>query len=175
MRSFDILHTREVPLHRGGVHLLAVVEEYALAQSKGIGQEVWGDIPCRGHTRDGLRLLIQVDQALCRGGQDGGDQVDGIAVRVEPCSIAACGKTQCPTPLGLARTGCDLADESAGHGASQGTTCGGQEGTTGEVRGYRRTRDVYHLCIFFTKSQKHPHPVHLPVRESTKYPSNYAW
>src|SRR5262249_32505896 len=70
-------------------------------------------------------------------------------------------KTQCPAPLGLARTSCHLADEPAGHGASQGTTCSGQEGTTGEARGYRLTRDVYHLCISFSKSQKHPHPVHI--------------
>jgi hypothetical protein len=33
-------------------------------------------------------LPIEIDQALRRGGQKGGDKEDGIAVQVEPGSVA---------------------------------------------------------------------------------------
>src|SRR5215510_13292807 len=77
-------------------------------------------------------------------------------MRVEPSSITACGKTQRPTPLGLAHLGCGLADESTGYGASQDASCGRQEGPTGEGRGYRLTRDVDHCCISFTEGSETP-------------------
>ena len=80
-----------------------------------------------------------------------------------------------PTALGMVCLGCGLADESTRHGPSQGAACGSQKGPTGEVRGYQLTRDMHHRCISFTKGQKHPRSAPVPVGESTKYPSKYAW
>ena len=97
-------------------------------------------------------MSIEVNQPLRRSGQEGGDQVDGITVWVEPGSIAACGKTQRPTPLGMARTGCGLADEATRHGASQGASGGGQEGPPGEARGHPFPRAIRALDPFRLKA-----------------------
>ena len=59
-----IFHAREIPLHRGGIHLTAVVEQHAFAQLKGVSQQVSGGLPLAGNTRYWLGFEVQVEQTL---------------------------------------------------------------------------------------------------------------
>jgi hypothetical protein len=106
-------------------------------------------------------LPIEVDQALRPGGQEGRNGVDGIVVRVASGSFAAYGKTQRPTPLGLVRPGCGLADKPTRHGARQGAACGGEEGLAGGARkfssrGADARKSFWNACPFALSIQSAP-------------------
>src|SRR5215831_8153639 len=132
MPNFRILHALKIPFHGFGIDLTTIMEEHPFAQSEGISEQVWRDVPLCGNTRHRLRLGIEVEEALSSRGEWVGHEVHNIAVRVETGSVTTRGKAQGPTTLRMALARLGLANESEGRRASECTACGCQEGTPGK-------------------------------------------
>ena len=69
MANFGILDALEIPFHRLGVHLPAIMEEHPFTQFERIGQQVWRDVPLLRNPRHWLRLQINVEETLGGSGE----------------------------------------------------------------------------------------------------------
>jgi hypothetical protein len=100
--DLGILDALDVPLDRLGVDRLAVVVLGAAPELEGPGLEISRWLPRLGDGRLGLHLVVEIDQPAGDGGERRGDEVDDVAVRIEPDRVLARAEAQRAAALGMA-------------------------------------------------------------------------